>query len=122
MFAKFYMLKSPQGTKKTSSKMLWTKLVDKGIYNIPLNIAHLIAPKKKKKKTLLLHSILAHQDSNYCTTYTTQDSNFTYKNPKCSYGPRKVGNNCVCKELGFCVCNDKQTTIGKKQLVGELQW
>jgi hypothetical protein len=56
MFAKFYMLKSRQGTKKTSSKMLWTKLVDKRIYNIPLNIAHLIAPKKKKNPIIALHS------------------------------------------------------------------
>ncbi len=34
---------------------------------------------KKKSLLLLLHSILTHQDSNYCTTYTTQDSNFTFK-------------------------------------------
>jgi hypothetical protein len=97
MFAKFCMLKSPQGTKRQVQKCSEQSLLMRGYYNIPLNIAHLIAQQQNKNKNPNYCTPFLHTKTlNYCTTLYTQDSNSTSKNPKCSYGPRKVKGTIVC--------------------------
>jgi hypothetical protein len=91
--------------KKTSSKMLSTKLVeDKGIYNIPLNIAHLIAPKKPRYYcTPFLHTKTLTIAQLY--TFKIPISLIKTQNALLYRPTRKVGNNSVCaKSVGFCVC------------------